>query len=173
MSAEEIKTLVVRVAALADALEERSKQAVREVSQSSNQLRQTATGLGLDGQRLAHEAVNAIRTQTQGVVEQGLQQAAQAASNLREQGIALERLQRAWLWKSVGVLVIGAVLAAGGAGFLIWKSMEAVKLVEFSSAIVRATQAGILTQCGNALCVKAGKNAQHYVKNNEYILIEE
>ena len=188
MNSEELKTLAIRLAALTDLLEERSRQCVLEVSQSGDRLMQTAQGLGLAGQQLAQETVSTIGAHAQEVIRRGLKQAldqcshelqqtarqaTQTAANLHEQRAALQRTQRGLIWKAGLALLVGAVLAAGGSGYLVWKSLEAARQADFSTAIVRATHSGALTQCGGVLCIKTGKNIVRYDKNGDYILLKE
>lgn len=188
MDSDRTKALAVRLTALVDVLEERSERAVREVVQSSGQLRQTANGLGLEGQRLAREAVGTIGAQAQDALKAGLhqavdqcktelqqvaRQAAQTAHSLQAQSEALHQLQQGLVWKCAIALMVGSVLAAGGSGYLAWKSRDEIKRAEFGTAIVRATQSGALTRCDDMLCVKAGKNAPRYGKNSEYVLLGE
>ncbi|WP_431109355.1 hypothetical protein [Variovorax paradoxus] len=188
MNSEELKTLAIRLAALTDLLEDRSRQCVFEVSQSSDRLTQAAQGLGLAGQQLARETVSTIGAHAQEVIRRGLKQAldqcshelqqtarqaTQTAANLHEQRAALQRTQRGLIWKAGLALLVGAVLAAGGSGYLVWKSLEAARQADFSTAIVRATHSGALTQCGGVLCIKTGKNMVRYDKNGDYILLKE
>lgn len=188
MNSEELKTLALRLAALTDMLEERCGQAVGAVSESSDQLQRTAKGLGLEGQRLASEAVSTIGAQANDVIRRGLQQAvdqcsmqlqqvvqqaAQTTATLHEQGATLRQIQRGLVWKAALALMVGSVLATGGSGYLMWRSLEAVRQADFSTALVHATRSGVLTECDGVLCVKAHKSAARYAKNGDYILLKE
>lgn len=188
MNADEIKHLSLRLVALTELLEERARQAVTEVALGSDQLQSTARSLGLAGRQLADEVVGAIGAQAQEAARQGLRkaidpcsqgllqavaQAERAAAQLQSQGVQLLQAQRGLLWKGSLALLLGAVLAMAGSGYVAWKSAQAAAQAEFSSSVLRALQSGVLTQCGNVLCVKAPRNAGRYEKNNDYILLRE
>ncbi|MBB3175710.1 hypothetical protein [Variovorax sp. Sphag1AA] len=186
MESQDIKALAVRLASLTDLLEQRSERAVREVEQSTDELQQTASGLGLHGRQLAQEAVRSIGAQAGSTIQRGLheaveqcraalqdvkQEAVRTTTHLQEHCAAVRRSQRSALWMCAFALSIGAVLAAGVAGYLTWQAKASIRQAEFSAAIVDATRTGTLTQCGEALCVRTGKNPARYSRNNEYILL--
>lgn len=188
MNSEELKALAIRLAALTDVLEERSRQAVSEVCLGSEQLQRAAKGLGQETKRLADEAVSAISTQAREVIQQGLQQsldqcgmqlqqaaqqATQTSANLRDQSATLLRAQRGLIWRGALGLLVGSVLAVGASGYMAWRSWEVMRQAEHNAAVVRATRSGVLTQCDGTLCVRAGKNAARYDKNGDYILLKE
>jgi gas vesicle protein len=182
MNDGQIQALIVRVAALTDALDERSAQAVQEVTRSSERLRQTAKGLDTQGQQLAQEVVSTVGAEAHSVIKEGLQhavkqcsadlqqagrQATETARHLYEQSVALQRAQRGILWKGSIGLLAGTVLAVGALGYLAWTSWRTLEQAEFSDQILQATRAGTLTNCDGVLCLKVGKNAQRYGKNTD------
>ena len=186
MNEAELKALSVRLAALADALEDRSHQAVQAVSTSSQRLDQTAHSLSQNVQRLTSEATRAMGAQAHAAVTQGMQQAVdrcaqvleqasvratQSTQALETQHTAMQRAQKALVWRSGLALLVGAALALGTSGYVYWKSIQAARAAEFSAAIVRATQTGALTQCGDTLCVKAPQSAPRYSRNSDYVLL--
>lgn len=186
MDAEQLKTLAIRLAALTDALEERSQQAVQSVSASGERLDQTARALGQNVQWQSAEAIRSMGAQAQAAVTQGmqaafdrcafeLQQAADLATRsaqaLQAQHEGVQRAQRGLLWRASLALLVGAALAAGVSGFLLWKSAQAAQSAEFSEAILRATQSGAITQCDERLCVRVPKNAPRYSGNSDYVLV--
>jgi hypothetical protein len=186
MDTEQLKALAVRVAALTDALEDRSHQAVQAVSTSSERLEQTANKLSQNVQRLTSDATRSVGAEAHAAVSQGMQQAvsqcAQAleqaaqqamlsAQALQVQNEALHRARRGLVWRSGLGLLVGALLATGASAYAFWKNTEAAQSAEFSAAILRATQSGNLTQCGDALCVKAPRNAPRYSRNADYVLL--
>lgn len=186
MNEAELKALSVRLAALADALEDRSHQAVQAVSTSGQQLDRTAQRLSQSVQWLTAEATHAMGVQAHAAVAQGMQQAVdrcaqvleqasvratQSTQALEAQHTAIQRAQSALVWRSGLALLVGAVLALGASGYVYWKSIQAARAAEFSAAIVRATQTGALTQCGDALCVKVPQSAPRYARNNDYVLL--
>lgn len=186
MDAVQLKALAVRVAALTDALEDRSHQAVLAVSTSSERLDQTARHLSQNVQRVAVEATRQIGAEAHAAVTQGMQQAVdhctraleqaashavQSAQALQAQNEALHLVRRGLVWRSGLGLLVGAVLATGACAYAFWMNTQAAQSADFSAAIVRATQSGHLTQCGDVLCVKAPRNAPRYARNADYVLL--
>jgi len=186
MDTEQLKSLALRLAALTDALDERSRQAVQVVNANGERLDQTARHLSQNVQRLTSEATRSVGAEAHAAVAQGMQQAVsqcaqaleqaarqatQSAQALQAQNEALHRAQRALVWRSALALLVGAVLATGASSYAFWKNTQAARSAEFSAAIHRATQAGTLTQCGDALCVKAPRNAPRYARNADYVLL--
>lgn len=183
---ESLKALAVRLSAVAEALDERSREAVQAVSASSAHLARTANELGQHGRWQAQETSRLVGAEARSAMSQGLQQAfeqcAQAleraalqgngtANALAAQNEALHRVQRRLLWKASLGLLVGSLLAIGSSAFWIWKSQQALEAVHFSEAILRATQAGTLTQCGRHLCVKAPRTAPRFDKNSDFVLL--
>lgn len=186
MNEAELKAFSVRLAALADALEDRSHQAVLAVNTSGERLDQTAHQLSQNVQWLTSEATRAMGAQAHTAVTQGMQQAVercaqlldlasvratQSAQALEAQHMALQRVQRTLVWRSGAALLVGAALVLGASGHVYWKSIQATRAADFSAAVLRAIQTGALTQCGDALCVKAPRSAPRYVRNNNYVLL--
>ena len=186
MEAEQLKMLAIRLAALADALDERSRQAVLAVSASGEQLDQTARALSQNVQWLSSEATRSIGAQAQAAITQGmgpafdrcavaLQQAADLATRsaqaLQAQNEHLQRTQRGLLWRASLALLLGAVLAAGVSGYLLWKNARAAQAAAFSESLLRATQSGAITRCDEQLCVRAPRNAPRYGGNGDYVLL--
>jgi hypothetical protein len=75
------------------------------------------------------------------------------------------------VWKGLGALIVGSLLAVGGSGYFAWKGMRQIEQAQFGADILRATQNGRLTRCGKDLCVKLGKHPRHYDGN--YVLLQQ
>src|SRR3546814_6324153 len=84
-------------------------------------------------------------------LQTGIQAAQRAALDMDEQCKRLARMQGGLVWKALVALTIGSLLAAGGSGYIAWKSMHEVRRAEFGQDILQATQSGVLTRCGDAL----------------------
>ena len=184
----DLEQLALRLSAVADFLEERSERAVQLVAQGTHVLDQTAHGLGAMAQQLSREVVETIGAQAEGAIQRAigrataeynaqLQEAARtaagAARQLEEQRDSLRRVQQGLLWKGLTALLIGTVLAAGGSSYVAWNNMREVKRAAFAKDILRATQSGVLTRCGDALCVKVDQRARRFGAKGEYLLLTE
>lgn len=187
MNPSDIETLAVKLAALAQQLDQRSDRAVRHIEASAETLGLNAQQLNAGSERFAHEALRIIATQTRQVIadnvgtasaqlsgqlHDGARAAQQAARGLEGQRTQLNKTQTALVWKGLGALIVGALLAVAGSGYFAWESMQQVKQAHFGEDILRATQSGKLTRCGDVLCAKVGKRPQRYGAGGEYVLLE-
>src|SRR3546814_12205883 len=112
-------------------------------------------GLESCATRLASEAWQVIREQARQAVTQGtakalgeldsqlqtgIQAAQRAALDMDEQCKRLARMQGGLVWKALVALTIGSLLAAGGSGYIAWKSIHEVRRAEFGKDISQAAQ---------------------------------
>lgn len=187
MHADDLKDLAVRLVAVAELLEQRSERAVRQVELGTLQLGEAVQGLGLTGQRLSAEVLDAVRAQSGAAVERGLaaalahcqaqfraaaDSAMQAAHQFDEAGHRLHAEQRRLRWTGWMALLIGSLLAAGGSGWLVARHMRQLEQAEFAADVLQATRSGAITRCGERLCVRTGDRPQRYGARGDYLLIE-
>ena len=131
--------------------------------------------------------MSAIASQAQGVIRQGIAQAAdqcglrlqeaaqvatRAAATLDAQARTLAGTQRGIAWKAGLALLVGAVLAAGGSALVAWKSLRDLERAGFGEDILQATRSGAITRCGEALCVKVGVEPHRAGTRGEFLLVE-
>jgi hypothetical protein len=182
--AEALKQTVARVAAIVDRVETRSDRAVQKIERGVAILDQGTRRLNGSGEQFAGEALQLIGAQTHQVLDQSVARAAAefgqqlhasadkakwAADALAEQRRLLTAAQSALVWKGLIALAVGSLLAAVGCGLFAWYSLREVKNAEFDRDILRATQTGVLTPCGDgALCIKVGRNPRRAGKDGEY-----
>ncbi len=188
-SIQETGQLLVKLAHVARQIEARSAEALHRIEASTGAMQQGVQRLDGGVEHFTRQAMQAISQGSQAAVAQGAQQALaqfdhqlqqstgearSAADTLREQSRTASQAQRALIWNGLIALTIGSLLAAGGSAFVAWNSMREVRRAEFSAAILRATQSGTLTTCGNelALCVKVGEKPRRAGARGEYLLIE-
>ncbi|SDQ86842.1 hypothetical protein [Pseudoxanthomonas sp. CF125] len=187
---EEVKKLLVKLAAIANQIDARSVEAVRRIEGSAAALDQGRQRFNASAEQFVGQAVRSIGEQAHDVIVQGtgqavrqfnaqLQQSAASAKSsaetMREQHNLLARAQSMLVWKGLIALIIGSLLAAGGSSYLVWKNMRELKRAEFGADILHATQSGSLTRCGkdNALCAKVGKSPKRAGMQGEYLLLED
>lgn len=168
--AEEMKWLDADLALIAQQLKEDHQHAAQQLRQNVGQLLRTietqAQGV------IARAAEQAVR-QCSAQLQDSAQKADWAAQALADQRKLLTKAQQSTVYLNLAALLVGTVLAAGGSSYLVWKNMRELKRAEFGADILRATQSGSLTRCGEALCVKVGQHAKPYGKSREYFLLEE
>lgn len=187
---DEVKQLLIKLAAIANQIDARNLDALRRIEASAGALDQGMQRFDTGAQHFVNQAVRLVGAQAHDVIAQGagqavdqfntqLQQSAGrakwAAETMGEQRRLLTQAQRMLVWKGLIALIIGSLLAAGGSSYLAWMSMREIKHAEFGADILRATQSGSLTRCGknNALCVRVGKNPARVGAQGEYLLLEE
>ena len=186
---DEVKQLLVKLAAIANHLDARNVEAVQRIENSAATLDQGRQRFNIGVEQLVGQTVQLLGDQAHHVIEQGagkavyqfntqLQQSAASAKAsaelMRDQQQVLARAQNTLVWKGLIALIIGSLLAAGGSSYLVWKNMQALKRAEFGAEILRATQLGNLTRCGkDALCVKVGKNPKRAGARGEYLVVED
>lgn len=183
-----LKQSLIKLATIANQLDVRSAQAVQQVEASTGTLDQGARRLESGAAQFAAQALQLIGDQARQAVAQGATQALDgfntqlqtgartaqwAAEGMEEQRKRLDRVQNGLVWKGLIALTVGSLLAAGGSGYIAWKSMREVRRADFGQDILQATQAGVLTRCGESLCAKVGKQAARYGEGGEYVLLAE
>lgn len=177
----------IQVATVIERMEARSHQALQKIESGAATLDHSAHHLSGAGEQFAEHALRIIGEKTHQTLSQSVARAAsefsqhvqqsagtakQAAEALAEQRRLLSVAQRTLVWKGLIALAIGSILVAAGCGFYVWNSLREVKNAEFAQSILRATQSGVLTPCGDgALCIKVGKQPQRAGKDGEYVVL--
>jgi len=185
---DELKQQLLQMATITSWLDDRSEQAVQRVEASTEALDEGLRRLDSHSEQFVEEVTRLIGEHVHQAVLQGASKAvgefdkqlqsstraAQwAAQAMDEQRKGLSIVQHALVWKGLLALFIGALLAVGGAGFVVWDSMREIKTAQFDQDILHATQTGALTRCGEALCVKVGKQIKRYGNDGDYVLLSE
>jgi hypothetical protein len=184
---DKLGQLLIKLTFIAQQLDKRSEQAVQRVEASSATLDQSAQRLNGGSEQFAREALRIIAVEAEQVITgsvgqaskqlsssliDGARTAQQAAHSLQSQRALLSRAQTAIVWKGLGALIIGCLLAVGGSGYFAWKSMQQIEQANFGQDVLRATQNGTLNRCGGVLCAKVGKRPQRYGDSGDYVLLQ-
>lgn len=184
---DDLQELALRLGAVIAFLEERAEHASLQSAQGAQALHQAVDGFGACTRQLSQDALSAIASQAQGVIRQGVAQAAdqcglrlqdaaqvatRAAATLDAQARTLAGTQRGIAWKAGLALLVGTALAAGGSALVAWKSLRDLERAGFGEDILEATRSGAITRCGDALCVRAGEDARRAGPGGEYLLLE-
>ncbi|MEP7185209.1 MAG: hypothetical protein ABI767_05160, partial [Rhodanobacter sp.] len=116
---------------------------------------------------------------TQQATSQVRQQLERTASNAQAAAQAMERearlltgARRSLIWNGLLALLVGSLLAAGGAAWIAQKSMQEVAQAHFAKDILEATQSGAITRCGDTLCIRVGKKPKRFGAQGEYVLLK-
>lgn len=185
---EAIREALTKLMAIADRLEARNTQVVQHSEAATAAMEHGVSRLEAGGERFAQSALQVIGSHAQQAVTQGIRQAlgefrqqwqqsadcAQlAARAMDEQRKGLVAARRSLVWSGLIALVVGSLLAAGGAAWMMHRSTQEIAKAHFAQDILRATQRGAITRCGDSLCAKVGKKSQRYGKGGEYLLLQE
>jgi hypothetical protein len=187
MNPSEIEAYFVKLASYNQQQNERMEQAIQHMNAIGARLDESAGQLNAGGERFAEKALGIIAAEAQQVITDNVGQASkqlsshltdsartaqQAAQGLQTQRTLLSRAQTALVWKGLGALIIGSVLAVGGSGYFVWKSMRQIEQANFGQDILQATQSGALNRCGGMLCARVGKRPQRYGDGGDYVLLQ-
>lgn len=184
---EAVRQALTKLMAIADRLEARNTQTVQRIEAAAVALDQGVSRLDGGGERFVQSALQVIGSNAQQAVTQGvghavgefrqqLQQSADSAQSaahaMDEQRRGLATARRTLVWNGLIALLLGSVLAAGGAAWMAHRSMQQMAQAHFGQDILQATQRGAITRCGDSLCAKVGKKPQRYGKDGQYLLLQ-
>ncbi len=188
VSQASLQDLALKLAAVADMLDQRSLLAMQSAAQGGQQLQYAAQGLNQQGQQMAETVVATISANAKQSIEQGAaesieqlrqqlrlasESAAQSAKLISDQAQALQNAQKKILWKASLALLVGSLLAAGGTAFIAWRSLQQFKRADFAEDVLDATRNGRITRCGDVLCARVGEKPGKFGPKGEYLLLEE
>ncbi|MEO8811237.1 MAG: hypothetical protein ABI386_13420 [Rhodanobacter sp.] len=183
---EAAKQTLVKLMAIADRLDARNLKTAQQLEAAVTALDHGASRLGQGADAFAQRALQLIGTGAQQSIVQGTEQAAAqvrhqlkhtvdsaqaAAQAMEREARLLTGARRSLLWNGLIALLVGALLAAGGAAWIAQKSMQEVAQAHFAKDILEATHTGAITRCGERLCVRVGKTPQRYGAKGEYVLL--
>lgn len=183
-----VRQALTKLMAIADRLEARNTQTVQRIEAATVALDQGVNRLDGGGERFARSVLQVIGSNAQQALTQGagqavgefrqqLQQSADSAQSavhaMDEQCRGLTAARRTLVWNGLIALLIGSLLAVGGAAWIVHRSMQELAQAHFSQDILQATQHGAITRCGDSLCAKVGKKPQRYGEDGQYMLLQE
>jgi len=187
-STEALQQSLVKLLAVVDRLDGRNLQTVQRIEAATAAVEQGVGRLDRGGEQFARLALQRIGADTQQCIAQGADQAVagfqqqlkQASNGLQwavqaieEQRKGLATARRSMVWMGALALLVGSLLAAGGAAWVAHRSMQETAQANFGKDILQATQSGAITRCGESLCVRVGKKLQRYGKDGEYALLQD
>jgi hypothetical protein len=185
---DEVRQALIKLMAIADRLETRNMQTVQRIEAAAAALDQGVIRLDAGGERFAQNALQVIGSNTKQAMSQGagqalgefrqqLQQSADsakaAAHAMDEQRRGLTSARRTLVWNGLVALLVGSVLAVGGAAWVVHRSVQEMAQARFGQDILQATRHGSITRCGKSLCARVSKKPQHYGKDGQYLLLQE
>ena len=187
MDVEGVKETLVKLMAIADRLDARNLQTAQQFEAAAVTLDQAANRLSEGGDEFAQRALGVIRANVQQSIVQGTETAvdqvrgrlelattsAQAAARVMErEAQSLTNARRTLVWNGMIALLVGSLLAAGGAAWIAHKSMQEVAQANFAKDILQATRTGAITRCGDVLCARVGAKPRRYGTQGEYVMLQ-
>jgi hypothetical protein len=183
-----VKETLVKLLAIADRMDARNLQTVQRIEQAAVALDQGINRLDGGGERFATTALSIIHNEARDSIEQGAKQALDAFEQrlLNSAGIAgsaaqamdmqrksLTTARRTLVWNALAALLVGSLIAAGGAAWTAHRTMQEMAQAHFERDILQATQNGSITRCGDSLCTRVGKKPQRYGNNADYVFLQQ
>lgn len=185
--AQDLKRLALQLAAVVDALERRSADAVAAIDDGRLAVTRAASELAQRGPQLVAEVGRHAQAETRAAAERALAESVAAfraqldaaagkakhsVEHLEVERRALARQQRSMLWIGGGTLVLGALLVVGGSAAWVATKRAELDQVEFARQIHDATTRGALVPCGEALCVRVGEKPRQAGERGEFLVVE-
>lgn len=184
----ELQDMALKLAAIADMLDQRSQQAVNTAAHGAQQLQYVAQGLNQQGQQMVQTVIGAVSANAKQAIEAGtaealeklrkeLQQAqtsaGESAKVIAEQAKALQKSQKNLVARGGIALLVGAVVVALTSAYFAWHTRQQFKQADFAQDILDAANSGAITRCGDdGLCVRIGENPTRYGRKGEFVLLD-
>lgn len=184
---QETKRLALQLAAVVDALERRSEDAVGAIDDARLALKRSVDELGGRGGQLVAEVSRHAQAETRAAADRvlteslvafkaQLEAAARSAVNgaeaLQREREALAKQQRSALWVGSVALGLGALAIAGGSTWWVMQQRADVAKLEFARELHEASAKGALIPCGESLCARVGDSPRRAGRNGEYLVVE-
>lgn len=167
MDADTLKTLAIQLTAITERLEQRSEAAVQRVEDTSARMEGQALHLTDDVDGFVRKVAHALQQQSNFIIQGAADSAikplsAQLAATTRmaqqgAEGLARERQNLAkaratWVWTGGAALLVGSLLAAGGATYAVVQSRAELQKNRADTALLKAINMADVTLCGDRLC---------------------
>lgn len=184
----DLQDMALKLAAIADMLDQRSQQAVNAAAHGAQQLQYVAQGLNQQGQHMVQTVIGAVSANAKQAIEVGtadaleklrkeLQQAqasaAESAKSIAEQAKALQKSQKTLVTRAGVALLAGALVVVAVSAYFAWHTRQQFKQADFAQDVLDATSSGAITRCGDdGLCVRIGETPVRYGRKGEYVLLD-
>jgi FtsZ-binding cell division protein ZapB len=183
----ETKRLALQLAAVVDALERHSIDAVGAIDDSRIALKRAVDELGSRGNQIVTEVSRHAQAETRAAAERALSEslagfkaqldaAARSAVNgaeaLQRERERLAKQQRSAFWVGSVALLLGALAVVGGSTWWVMQQRTEVARLEFARALHEASARGALVPCGDTLCARVGDSPRRAGRNGEYLVVE-
>lgn len=183
----EIKRLALQLAAVVDALERRSAEAVGAIDDGRVAVVRAADQLASRGDQLVAAVARGAQAEVRTAADAALTplaaslcaqldaaagKAQHSADSLHKERAAMVSAQRRAFWIGSVVLGVGALAVAGTS--TAWVAMKRAELsrIEFAQQIHDATARGALVPCGEQLCVRVSESPRRAGERREFVVVE-
>jgi CHASE3 domain sensor protein len=164
----EAQGLFKQFSAAVELINASNEQAARDINTSARALGKNAQQLADGGEHLAQDVLEIIRTQGGQALSRGMDQTLDQFQRQMQQRVnqarELEQVLAQHRRGVVGltrtaliVLVVGALLVAGGSIYVAYDRSRAIENAQFGQDVLQAINGGVINRCGGKLCVRASK----------------
>ena len=186
-AAQEIKRLALQLAAVVDALERRSADAVGAIDDGRMAIHNAANQLGQRGEQLVATVAREAQAQTRAAAESALTpivdtlraqleaaaaKAQHSADALHKERAALVTAQGRAFWIASVTLGVGALMTATASAWWVMQQRDELARVEFAQQIHAATSRGALVPYGKSLCARVGERPRRTGTRDEFLVVE-
>ena len=172
-TADDLKTLAVKLASVTDRVESRLQQVSEQTLSASHSMVRNAHDAQKVAADITRDALEQFRLAASGAIREGMrgaterhdqtlaasaQKVAEAASHLEIRIANSGALQRAIAWKAFLSLLLASATVVAVAAYMVWQSRQALTVMKWQQEIAEAQAAGKLAPCPEGgLCVMVNK----------------
>ena len=186
---DDLKETVLKLAAITAQIDHRNTASAEYIAAAAQALDASARRFEAGANQFSDAVLQRIGERVQAVVASGSAAALDgfneqlrnstgrvewATEALTAQRKLLNRSQRTLVWQGLAALTLGAVLAAGTAGYLVWQAAHLGGDRALTASLRQAVATGALARCNqNQLCARsatADRNGKHV--HTRYVIVE-
>ena len=169
--------ILTKLSTFAESINARNDQSSALLRDSAAALTQKAQDMQSASDKFVQQVISAIAAQApaamaQGIgsavgqyetsLKDGMEKVKRACDALGEQRQALSLAQSMRVWIGLALVVLGSLALLGGSLYVAWHKKEEIAQLGYQEQVARALQTQALAPCGDGLCAKVAKGAQHY-----------
>lgn len=181
------KKLLAQAARLSEIQQDENARLQQQLIHTAAALQQATQRLESGGHAFGQEALAVIRAQGGQTLAQGAEQKLQqfregidsatgrlewAGKVAGNQAMTLTRAQTTMVWKSLGTLAVGAVLALGGASAWAWTKKQEADRYQVEVELTRAINQADVIKCGDNLCANVETKGKPFGDKGQHRLVK-
>jgi hypothetical protein len=183
MSMDEIKHLVIQLAAITERLDQRSEAAVAHCEGAARSMDQRAQLLGASAHAFTQNVASSLQQQAGDIIGAGIKKsldsfndelgksarlANAAGQALEAERRALNQERKTWMWAGCGALIIGSILATGASAYTVYSGKRELDRQRLEGKLLSAYQSADIALCGERLCARIDPSAPAFGNKKDY-----